>query len=93
MFAMPALQPGNICIIDIVGVFVRVSGPTETDRSRQTHRDKLTETDRPKRTDRDRQTHTQSVRAASSAKRCEYTPTYEPGVPNEWLFVPSTEWM
>ena len=48
---MPALQPGNICIIDIVGVFVRVSGPTETDRSRQTHRDKLTETDRPRQTD------------------------------------------
>ena len=35
---------GN-CVFDIVGVFVRVSCPTET------HRDRQTETDRPRQTE------------------------------------------
>ena len=34
--AMPNMQPGRECIFDIMGVFVRVSCPTETDRPRQT---------------------------------------------------------
>ena len=31
---MPVVQPGGDCITDIVGVLVRVSCPTETDRDR-----------------------------------------------------------
>ena len=42
----------HYCIIDIVGVFVRVSWPTETDRLRQTDRDRHTES--PRQTYRDR---------------------------------------
>ena len=38
-------RPAEHCIIDIVGAFVRVSCPTETDRPRD--RDKQTETDVP----------------------------------------------
>lgn len=51
-FALPVVQPGGVCIIDIVGVFVRVSGPTE--RYRQTDRykkDRQTETDRARQID------------------------------------------
>ena len=63
---------GN-CVFDIVGVFVRVSCPTET------HRDRQTETDRPRhracvrpcvlpdrdrQTDRPRQTETNRLRHA-----------------------------
>ena len=56
---MPVMHSTGDCIIDIVGVFVRVSCSTDTDRL--TNRDRSTETDR----------RTHSVRAASSAKRCE----------------------
>ena len=59
---MPVMQLGGDCVIDIVGNFVRVSCPTETDR----------QTDRL--TDRDRRTL--SVRAASSAKRCDHIYIY-----------------
>ena len=49
-FAMPAMHPSGRCNVNIVGVFVRVSCPTETDRLRQT--------DRPRQTDQHKQTHT-----------------------------------
>ena len=73
LFAMPAMQPGEDSMFDIVGMFVRLSCPTETDRltdrdrhARQTETDRQSETDRPK---TNRRTH--SLRAASSARRCE----------------------
>ena len=54
------VQPGGHCIIDMAGMFVRVSCPTETqtDRPRQTDRDRRTKTDRPRQTDGDRPTET-----------------------------------
>ena len=80
------MQPGGRCIIDIVGVFVRVSCPketdrltdqyrhTETDRLRQTDRDRQTETDRPRQTYRDKPTETDRPRQTDRDEQIE-TPT------------------
>ena len=54
--AMPVMQPGEDCITNIVGVFIRVCPArpkqTETDKPIQTDRDKQTEPGRPRRTER-----------------------------------------
>ena len=62
MFAMPVMQPGGDCSIDIVDVLVRVPCPKEIDRL--TDRYRHTETDRLRQTDRDRPAPTTQIAAS-----------------------------